>query len=70
MTYPGAYRDEQAREEHVAEEARAMMEAECRHCWHDYQGPTWILLKDGYIVQACCRCKARRNVHAAHATGN
>lgn len=36
------------------------------HCWHTMRGPLWIVLKDGFIVQQCCRCEATRQVHRDH----
>lgn len=37
------------------------------HCWHVHRGAIWMVLKDGHIVQECCRCEATRTIHAEHA---
>jgi hypothetical protein len=39
----------------------------CKHCWHHFSGPIWMVLKDGQIVQKCCKCDATRVVHQDHA---
>lgn len=42
--------------------------SECaKHCWHAYQGAYHMVLKDGHILQKCCRCPATRQVHRDHA---
>ena len=40
----------------------------CHHCWHVHDGPMWIIIPDGHIIQACCVCKIKRIIHQDHAT--
>ena len=37
-----------------------------RHCWHDYHGPIWMVLRDGLVIQRCCTCSASRTIHTEH----
>lgn len=37
------------------------------HCWHAKRGAIWMVVKDGHVIQECCRCPATRSVHADHA---
>jgi hypothetical protein len=37
------------------------------HCWHAKHGAIWMVVKDGHVVQECCRCPATRSVHRDHA---
>jgi hypothetical protein len=37
------------------------------HCWHRKTGAIWMVVKDGHVIQECCRCDATRSVHADHA---
>lgn len=37
------------------------------HCWHAYQGPIWMVIPDGHVVQKCCQCPATRTIHQDHA---
>ena len=37
------------------------------HCWHQVQGPIWIVLQDGETVQKCCACPKTRIIHREHA---
>lgn len=39
-----------------------------QHCWHAYQGPIWMVLPNGHVVQKCCHCAASRTIHAEHIT--
>jgi hypothetical protein len=39
----------------------------CEHCWHPQEGPYMMVLRDGHILQKCCKCGAGRQVHRAHA---
>lgn len=36
------------------------------HCWHVFQGATWVVLPDGYFVQKCCKCPTTRQIHRDH----
>jgi hypothetical protein len=44
-----------------------MKEKDCNHCWHVQEGPSMIVLRDGFILQECCKCHEHRTVHKAHA---
>jgi hypothetical protein len=37
------------------------------HCWHRKNGAIWMVVKDGHVVQECCRCPATRTIHLDHA---
>lgn len=38
-----------------------------QHCWHMAEGPLLMQVKDGHLVQCCCKCQALRQIHRAHA---
>lgn len=38
----------------------------CSHCWHVHRGPMAVCLRDGYVVQICCKCGVHRELHADH----
>lgn len=42
-------------------------QSECVHCWHVHSSPFYMVLKDGHVLQDCCRCGASRQVHRDHA---
>jgi hypothetical protein len=44
-----------------------MKEKDCNHCWHAHEGPYMMVLRDGHILQKCCKCQGTRTVHRAHA---
>jgi hypothetical protein len=37
------------------------------HCWHAKHGAIWMVVKDGHVIQECCRCDATRSIHRDHA---
>jgi len=37
------------------------------HCWHAHEGPLFMVVPDGHIVQECCKCQAHRTIHRDHA---
>ena len=37
------------------------------HCWHRKTGAIWTVVKDGHVLQECCRCPATRTIHLDHA---
>jgi hypothetical protein len=37
------------------------------HCFHQKEGPVWMVVPDGHIVQECCRCHEIRVIHLDHA---
>jgi len=37
------------------------------HCFHAFAGPYMAVLKDGHILQKCCKCETTRQVHRDHA---
>jgi hypothetical protein len=37
------------------------------HCWHRKTGAIWMVVKDGHVLQECCRCPATRTIHLDHA---
>ena len=39
---------------------------DCQHCWHLKQGPIYMVVNDGHVVQKCCHCGAIRQVHRDH----
>lgn len=39
----------------------------CNHCWHPHTGPLMMVIKEGHVVQSCCKCQQLRQVHRAHA---
>lgn len=39
----------------------------CDHCWHAKSGPYMMVLRDGCILQQCCKCDATKQVHKDHA---
>lgn len=39
----------------------------CQHCWHLFEGPLWVVLRSGHIVQECCKCGQTRIIHRDHA---
>ncbi len=39
----------------------------CQHCFHRYEGPVWMVLPDGHVLEKCCRCGWAGNVHRDHA---
>lgn len=36
------------------------------HCWHARRAPIMMVIKDGHVVQQCCKCRAIRQVHIEH----
>lgn len=38
----------------------------CDHCWHLKTGPIYMVIKDGHIVQMCCKCSNTRTIHKDH----
>lgn len=48
------------------EEGKVSETAEHQHCWHAHRGPLWMVLKDGQVVQVCCKCDKHRTIHADH----
>lgn len=41
----------------------------CEHCYHEKQEPVLMWVKDGHVVQECCKCSKMRTVHRDHAGG-
>jgi hypothetical protein len=37
------------------------------HCWHRHEGPIWMVIPNGHVVQKCCKCPAMRTMHRDHA---
>ena len=35
----------------------------CDHCYHRHTGPLMMVIKDGHIVERCCKCGCLRQVH-------
>jgi len=46
---------------------RGMKQKECNHCWHAKEGAFMMVMRDGHIMQQCCKCGACRTVHRDHA---
>lgn len=46
-----------------------MDKKDCNHCWHLHKGPLMMVIKEGHVVQSCCKCQNMRQVHRAHAGG-
>lgn len=42
------------------------VEKNCRHCYHPFTGPLWMVLKDGEVVEECCLCRGYQVVHREH----
>lgn len=40
--------------------------SEHEHCWHIFTGPLLMVIRDGHVVQKCCKCPAMRQVHREH----
>ena len=39
---------------------------ECNHCWHLRERPIHMVIKDGHMIQTCCKCQAIQQVHRDH----
>lgn len=39
----------------------------CTHCWHLFTGPIWKVMRNGFIIQECCKCGEHRELHRDHA---
>lgn len=37
------------------------------HCWHLKRGAIWMVVKDGHVIQECCKCPQTRSIHGDHA---
>lgn len=53
--------------ERTARERFVDVPREHEHCWHLHRGPLMMVLRDGHVVQNCCKCQATRTVHGEHA---
>ena len=40
------------------------------HCYHVFRGSIAIVLRDGFIAEKCCKCGAKRTIHAEHRSGS
>lgn len=36
------------------------------HCWHLHTGALLLVVKDGHVVESCCKCNAMRQIHRDH----
>ena len=43
-----------------------MDKKDCNHCWHPHTGPLMMVIKEGHVVQSCCKCQDMRQVHRGH----